>query len=760
MADHLPYCTHCGAKQLTLNPGFCQFCGRPIVQVAASRRKGVPKLVLVVLAALATIAAVEIGLLAAGWPRTKPAPHVPLASTSPQLQAAVADRVASPSPSPMVMPSETAAASPTTAPSPFATLMPSPASGAVTPQPVQLYSLAWSPDGTLLAVGSTTGVYLYDTATWQEIWFIPLLEGGARSVAFSFDGKLLGTEGQQMQVWHVADGSFAYDLGGTELLAASPTEGLWATVGEEGSSSDKLRLWQTSDGQLVRTIAMGEGYATTVAFSADGRFIAAAGGTISAAGGGIAVGMPSVWQTADGQRIASLNWELPEGFWSWADVVFRPNSSTVVAVGHFFILLLWDGSSGALIRQISGPDDRPFLSEVYAVDFSPNGSVFATSHADSSGSHGGSIQLWQADGTPGLLWQLTVGPRDVTFSPDGSSMAALVGDSLMLFNPADGSTVREIKPTWHQGILPTPTPTPSYVGLELPSDWKEYLYVGSPNSDLHIRLRYHPEWQPIGDEPGYENENGDVAFRGPSLEDHDSESAMMVFITQWGCGRQPETPGDPAKVEEIRKASLLNVPGGSLSGERVFVTGGSWPLLVPGTYAEFDAVYPSAGRRQVREIELVTYPKPGRCVNAFLVDELQDISEQDRLDFSRMLASIEFEDEQHPFPTAPPTPMPTPDAGSRPALPLQILFEAEVASSAKHKEADITLEIKDAQGNSASGVEVWMKFPYLTDKLGTSYDGRYYVSYGPGSGSRETVTVEVYWNQELIATQEFVIIWE
>ena len=52
--------------------------------------------------------------------------------------------------------------------------------------------MQFSPDGTLLAVGSSIGVWLYDVKTGKELSMFP---GKCQSLAFSPDGRFLANGG-------------------------------------------------------------------------------------------------------------------------------------------------------------------------------------------------------------------------------------------------------------------------------------------------------------------------------------------------------------------------------------------------------------------------------------------------------------------------------------------------------------------------------------------------------------------------------------
>ncbi len=466
MADRLPYCIHCGAQQLNAAARFCYQCGRPIVTGTVSRRQLPPWAgPVLVSAGILIVAAIVFARLltdrpAAGQP-TVVAPALAATTYTPTPARPL------PSPTaPAALPTmEATPTRETPTPPPTETPQPTPTLANITPEPVKLTRLAWSPDGRLLAVGSGTGVYLYDTTTWQEVRFMPVpvsippqLDDAPRELAFSFDSTMLAapTRDRTVQVWRVADGVLAYTIQGVKPLAASPTEGLWTTFPPFGTSEAAIaiHLWHTSDGQLVRTIPNALLHPNAMTFSPDGSLLA----VVSAPGD-----PPGAWQVADGRQVARLNWPNAERYY-WQSVAFHPNATTVASAGSDIgigvqnVFVLWDARRGAIVRELIGQGAPSQRANIRAVCYTPDGSLLAAYFGDYSGRESW-VQLWSAEGAAGRSWSLPGPASDIGFTPDGKLLAVAEGERIAFYDPATGSLVRQVVPRWHQGILPTPTPT-------------------------------------------------------------------------------------------------------------------------------------------------------------------------------------------------------------------------------------------------------------------------------------------------------------
>ena len=260
------------------------------------------------------------------------------------------------------------------------------------------------------------------TLTGHKGWFLP----GVRAVAFSSDGRLLATGGDDktVRLWDPATGEHLRALTGhTGMLwgvAFSPDGQLLAS----GDNDKTVRLWDPATGEHLRTLTGHTGTVYGVAFSPDGRLLATSGGDAR------------LWDPATGLHLRTLTDHTGH-----TGVAFSPDGRLLATSDSDKTARLWDPATGEHLRTLTG-----HTSNVRGVAFSPDGRLLATAGYDKT------VRLW-VPATGEHLHALTGHTghvRGVAFSPDGRLLAS--GDNhktVRLWDPATGEHLHAL--TGHTG---------------------------------------------------------------------------------------------------------------------------------------------------------------------------------------------------------------------------------------------------------------------------------------------------------------------
>ncbi|WP_111830708.1 NACHT domain-containing protein [Actinomadura madurae] len=259
------------------------------------------------------------------------------------------------------------------------------------PEPVRPPVRAPRPDGTLRPVRLRT----FTTPRWLK------------DVAFSPDGRYLAL----------------FRDGATDLLDPS---GAPVRRVRHGS-----RLWG---------IALQEGQ---IAFSPDGARFAVSGGGLGGRSPEYTRGRCRIFDTATGGEIARIVHD------DWVQAVaFSPDGGRLATGSHYGTTKIWDATTGDELLVISN------IGWVHSVAFSPDGTCLAT----------GTSGVWPADPDhcPAEIWDATTGQalarlhtapgratvdgvNSVSFSPDGTVLAAGTHRATVLWDALTGAETLRIK---------------------------------------------------------------------------------------------------------------------------------------------------------------------------------------------------------------------------------------------------------------------------------------------------------------------------
>jgi WD40 repeat protein len=268
-------------------------------------------------------------------------------------------------------------------------------------------ALAYSPDGTLLALGEFKEVRLVEPGSGKVVGTLPGEAEDVRAVAFSPDGKLLAAagglpaRGGEVKIWDVEKRTELRTIQGhADCIYAvefSPDGKSIAT-----SSYDKLiKLWDVDSGKEIRTLKDHIDAVYALAFTPDGKRLVSA-----SADRGV-----KVWDVASGERLYTLS-EPTDGLNTLA---LDPAGRRVAAAGLDRTIRVWSlgDKSGKLLYSLIAHEDA-----ILQLAWSPNGKYLISSSADKG------LKLFKADDLSVVkTWPQPDWVLSLEFAPDSKSFA-------------------------------------------------------------------------------------------------------------------------------------------------------------------------------------------------------------------------------------------------------------------------------------------------------------------------------------------------
>jgi sulfatase modifying factor 1 len=287
--------------------------------------------------------------------------------------------------------------------------------------------VAFSPDGKMLAVATSIGIYLYDTEKFEEAFFFPTNEW-MNSVIFSSDSCLLASySDKKVNLWDVKSHEKVATMEHPDIVKCinfSPNGKSLVSL-----SGNDIFVWNLETKQAIATLRGWRSntlfYDTEyLSFSPDGKLLASR-----------SYENVVIWNMEKFTEITKLEHSV------WSTLAFSPDCG-LLATGVDNTVQLWDTKSFSLVATLQHPPGEDAMGRwegVNTITFSHDGSLLASVNmrVNPGGAaerfyqpNGGSLRIWDVKNykevtLPKLSLDTIV---SVSFSPDNSVLAIGCGN--------------------------------------------------------------------------------------------------------------------------------------------------------------------------------------------------------------------------------------------------------------------------------------------------------------------------------------------
>lgn len=263
------------------------------------------------------------------------------------------------------------------------------------------------------------------------------------ALAFAPDGKVLAVGGyKEVRLMDSASGRIVATLSGhaDEVRAlAFSADGKWlVAAGGLPARSGEIKIWDIENHQLLRTLAGHKDCIYSVAVSPDGKLIASSSYDR----------LIKLWESETGKELRTLKDHIDAVF----AVTFSPDGKRLASGAQDRTVKIWDVATGQRLFTLSEA-----LDGVTTVAFSPSGDQLAAAGADKL------IRIYNLTEKSGSLAQSMIAHEDtilqVIYSPDGKNLISTSADrTIRTWDAATLTAVKtlENQPDWVEAMSISP----------------------------------------------------------------------------------------------------------------------------------------------------------------------------------------------------------------------------------------------------------------------------------------------------------------